>query len=298
MGRMSNHVFFSADDFGGCMAASRRIARYVGKGWIRSVSIFGTCPEPEQYLRLLPEGSGVGIHLDLTEGRPLSDASKIPLLTGKNGRFHDSFFRLVFLSLTRRREIEAQAYTEISAQISHILAHMPPEYAIRIDSHRHFHMIPAVCRAMCRALQDCGREVAYIRFPVEQLSVYALTPGVWRYIKPVNLLKVLVLNACGAVNKQTLQAFGLQGKSALFCGVMFSGHMTQREVGPVGKKLAKVARHKGRGLEFLFHPGWLKPGEPFPDRENPFLSFYESENRRLEARALKGLHDSISEQKR
>lgn len=281
--------FFSADDFGGCVPASEKIAGCVREGLIQSVSIFGNCEVPEEYLKMLPEGAHVGIHLDLTEGIPVCDTRSIPLLVKNGGRFHDSFFRLMLLSLLRSREIEEQTFRETSAQMERILAALPEDYAIRIDSHRHFHMIPAVFRGLCRALKENERKVSYVRFPAEYLRIYVSTPAVWRYIRPVNLLKVLILKMCGLFDRRIMKEYGMGEPKALFCGVMFSGHMTCSEILPILKKLIRLARRKGKQAEFLFHPGWIGEGEVFPDPDNPFRKVYLSDNRRQEAEALRPL---------
>ncbi len=286
---MTRTDFFSADDFGGCLPSSKRIAGYVRKGWIQSVSIFGNCRNADEYLRLLPEDSRVGIHLDLTEGFPLSDKKDIPLLINSSGRFHDSFFRLLLLSVIRPKKISGQIYTEISAQLQNILSSLPEDYEIRVDSHRHFHMIPAVFNALCLALKDTGRKVSYIRFPSEQAQVYLSTPAAWPFIQGVNLIKVLVLNLCGVFNLRLLKKYGFENCREYFCGVMFSGHMTLKELTPVYKKLLKKARRHGKKIEFLFHPGWLSDTDRFPDEGNPFIDFYLSRNRRREAASLPGL---------
>ena len=70
---------------------------------------------------------------------------------------------------------------------------MPEEYRIRIDSHRHVHMIPAVLRGVCRTLEASGHETERLRWPVERMGVYFDTPRVWPYIRLENLLKVLIL---------------------------------------------------------------------------------------------------------
>ena len=286
---MTKTDFFSADDFGGCLPSSRRIASYAKKRWIQSVSIFGNCRSIDYYLKLLPEGCKVGIHLDLTEGFPLSPAEDIPLLINSRGRFHDSYFRLLLLSLARPKELTEQVYTEISAQLANVLSSLPDDYEIRVDSHRHFHMIPAVFRALCRALADTDRKVSYIRFPSEPVHIYLTTPAVWPFIQPANLLKVLVLKLCGHFNLRPLRQYGFEDCRAFFCGVMFSGHMTVREIRPVYRKLVRAAQAKGKKIEFLFHPGWLADTESFPDAENPFIDFYTSDNRRREAAALSKL---------
>lgn len=74
-------VIVSADDLGYSPAVNAAIAAAVGEGLVTSVSVLATGPALDEALAWLRSGEGVsvGVHLDLTEGRPLTAMPGFPL---------------------------------------------------------------------------------------------------------------------------------------------------------------------------------------------------------------------------
>ena len=113
--------------------------------------------------RELP-GLGVGCHVVLTDGRPLSRPEEIPTLLGPDRQlFRPSlaaFARFALLGSLNEAEIELEA----GAQVSRLLkSGVRPTH---LDSHKHTHMFPAVLRALLRvADRFC---IPAIRNPFEQ----------------------------------------------------------------------------------------------------------------------------------
>ena len=76
--------------------------------------------------------------------------------------------------------------------------------------------------------------------------------------------------------------------AAMFCGILFSGHMDADRVLKVFPHFVRLAQKRGCDLEFLFHPGYIKTGEEFLDsRKASFNAFYLSEGRKAESAALR-----------
>lgn len=280
-------IYFCADDAGINSSQLGRIAVCSEKGALNAASVFGNSSMIPESVALLRKRCRVSLHLNLCEGRAVSSPDRIPLLADRDGVFYASFLRLLLLSYLKGREVEEQSYVECKAQLERFLACMDQDYRIRIDSHRHMHMIPTVCRGMCRALRESGRQVENIRYPVERIGIYITTPSVWRYISPVNVLKVIVLNSNAGAFRKILRAYGFDRKPNLFCGIAFAGRMVTGAVRPVLGKLQKTAKKEGRSLELLFHPGGVKKGEQYLNGDSGrFAEFYESADRRAEAKTL------------
>jgi len=282
---------FHADDYGVNKNQCKRILDCYQDGVLRSVSILPNSPQVDEATAMLPERIRKSIHVNLVEGKCMADASKIPLLVDQTGKFRQSFLKLLFLSVFRGKELRKQAAVECNAQIGKILSLLPDDYKIRIDSHRHYHMVPAIFAGMCMACQKTGREIAYIRFPAERFSIYFCNPKLWRHIKPVNIIKILVLRFCSLWDKKIAQRYGLAGDFGGFIGLMFTTEMNIRYVLPI---LSYMKKHKGNGkgeeIEVLFHPGGIRPGELFIDKQDkPMVEFYTSQNRWMEAATLKEL---------
>ncbi len=282
---------FHADDYGVNKNQAKRILNCYRHGVLRSVSIIPNSPWAAETMTQLPDDIKKSIHLNLVEGTCVSDPLKIPLLADHNGKFRRSFFQLVLLSVCKRKELSKQAAIECGAQITKMLTLLPDDYKIRIDSHRHYHMIPAVFEAVCAECKKSGRQIEYIRFPLERLSIYLLHPGLYKYIRPVNVIKILVLKICSIRDRKIAKKYDADVGEADFIGLMLT---TQMNLEYVLSVLRLFVGHKdyekSDDLEVLFHPGGIKKHEEFIDADNqPMKAFYTSKNRWMEAETLKEL---------
>lgn len=282
-------ITFHADDYGINVEQSRRILRCRDLGVLNSVSIMPNSSHLDETVPLLDKDIKKSIHINLAEGKCCADAEDIPLLQ-KNGYFYRSFISFCLLSVFRGRELERESALEIEAQIHRVAARMDGGYRIRADSHIHYHMIPPICKGLCKALKQSGYDVEYIRWPAEKLRFYLQEPEVWRHMKAVNLVKILVLNVFSIINRKTLAAYGYESKTGLFYGVGFTGSMYKNRIMPVLLRYMECMDMENRSLEVLFHPGAIKKGEEYlKGSRKEFVDFYQSDNRRKEALALKGL---------
>lgn len=282
-------IIFHADDYGINMEQSKRILDCRKKGVLNSVSIMPNSIHLDQTIPLLDRDIRKSIHINMAEGRCCATPEKIPLLVKEN-TFFRGFGSMLLLSLLCGRELEKQVETECTAQIKCVKKYLEKDYKIRIDSHLHYHMIPSVFRGLCKALKASGSEVEYIRYPVEKLLVYVKVPGVWKYIRPVNVAKIILLKLFGMVNKRTLKQYGYENKTGGFFGLMFTGLMCERYVKPVLNEYVQYCQSKGKDLEVLFHPGAIHFGEEFlQDSKREYMKFYMADDRNTEANTLEGL---------
>lgn len=141
------------------------------------------------------------------------------------------------------------------------------------------------------ACKETGRDIEYIRFPIEHFDIYLHNPKLWRYIKPINIIKILVLKICALWDRKIAKRYGITRNFGGFIGLMFTTQMHIRYVLPILSYLKKQKDYdKGRDLEILFHPGGVKPGECYIDPYDKSLTaFYSSKNRWVEADTLKQL---------
>ncbi|MCR5136528.1 MAG: ChbG/HpnK family deacetylase [Oscillospiraceae bacterium] len=282
-------IRYCADDVGLNPMQIQRVADCAENSALNVASIFGNSPYMAESVEALWSRCALALHFNLSEGRAVSDPAGIPLLAGADGSFHPSFLRLLLLSLARPKALEEQIRIECAAQLGRLLDLLPEDYCILIDSHRHVHMIPAVFRGVCQTLEASGRRVEQLRWPVEALGVYIRTPRVWRYFRPQNLLKAVMLKLCSLPNEKALRRRGI--RPDLFCGIVFAGCMSVNALRPVLGKLEVLAGRENRGLELLFHPGGTERGELYFDRPHShFERFYRSPLRKAEAEALRTLH--------
>ena len=300
--RESRDVIVHADDFGIAPDQSRRILACAGAGdpgdpgangsralagSLNSLSVLVTSPrfrECAEMLRPLEGALSVGLHVNLVEGRCAAPPADIALLVDEDGTFKRGFAGLLLVSLARPRASRAQLTREIGAQIELFLSEFPQmKERLRIDSHQHFHLIPAVFDALAQAVEASGCAVEYIRIPAEPIAPF-IRSGVLHLVPAVNWVKSGVLNALWQLNKNKVP--DIMRHSAVFCGIAFSGRMTKANVGRVAQAFKDYAAKKRLPVEFLFHPGGVRDaGECLNPRLPGFVAFYLSPNRAAEAAA-------------
>lgn len=136
-------LIINADDFGLSPGVNKGIIEAYQAGGISSTTLMVNMPCFADAVRLasLHPELGVGLHVNLTYGRPVSDPKLIPSLVQADGRFHP-------ISQTCNRELR-DIEIELSAQWNRFIASgLRPTH---LDAHHHLHQIfPEVYEAMAR----------------------------------------------------------------------------------------------------------------------------------------------------
>jgi chitin disaccharide deacetylase len=167
-------VTINADDFGMNSTVNRAILSSVEQGLVTSTSIMANMPGFEEAVGLVrahDELRGrVGVHLNLTEGRPLSQ----PILgcrvfCGADGSFYFKRERPLF---RLEKPVKAAAYEELRMQLQKVVeAGITPTH---LDSHHHIHtewaVVPLVRRLAkefriprIRLTRNMGRQPNYLK---------------------------------------------------------------------------------------------------------------------------------------
>ncbi|MBA7689469.1 Chitooligosaccharide deacetylase [subsurface metagenome] len=93
---MDKRIIINADDFGLCDGVNKAVAKAHTEGILTSTTIMVNMPAADEAVKIakkLPT-LGVGVHLNLFEGRPVSKDSRIGRLLDADGRFARSLLRL------------------------------------------------------------------------------------------------------------------------------------------------------------------------------------------------------------
>jgi len=128
-------LIVNADDFGRAPGVNRGILEAYEAGIVTSTTVMINFPDAaaglEQALASAPD-LGIGLHLNLTSGRPVLPAERVPSLVNDDGRFHHIQDWAAHMDAFEPDHIRA----ELVAQLDHFLslAGRPPDH---LDAHHH-----------------------------------------------------------------------------------------------------------------------------------------------------------------
>lgn len=282
MERQINGVdtIFHADDFGACREVTEQIMQVFNMGNLDSVSVLPNGRYFDEAIEILKKTPSLkySIHFNITEGHCLANKDEVNLLVDSRGMFNVSFFKILIKSyLPGRKKLKQQIKEELKAQFNRMIPYMD---SLRIDSHQHFHMIPMVLDCILEIVDESNKKIEFLRIPTEPLIPFFTTIGVHE-IKPINIVKNLVLNSLALINARKLRQF--ENKSALFFGMVFSCEMDYERVEKILPKMLKIAKKRGKRLEVLAHPGGCSLVSELMDTDNDLCrEFYMSEMRNIE----------------
>jgi hopanoid biosynthesis associated protein HpnK len=166
---MDRRIIINADDFGLCDGVNEAVAQAHSEGILTSATIMANMSAAGKAVKIakkLPT-LGVGVHLNLTEGRPVSKDAGISCLLNDEGQFAYSPLVLSLMSLARR-EIRKAIRTELAAQIQWVIDHgLKPTH---LDSHKHIHAFPALFSIICQLARRFGISGIRWSFEPKELS--------------------------------------------------------------------------------------------------------------------------------
>lgn len=127
-------LIVNADDFNLTEGVSRGILEAHDRGIVTSISFMVNLPAPARILRALKKRKelGAGLHLNITLGKPVSSARKIPTLVGADGVFHRRA-ELNFRKLSK--DDLALEYRSQIEKFKKLLGRLPTH----LDTHHHLH---------------------------------------------------------------------------------------------------------------------------------------------------------------
>lgn len=149
-------LIVNADDFGKSEEVNKAIAECFEKGYIDRTTVMMNMPYAPAARDLAKEKGfldRVGIHLNLTEGRPLTEGiSKNPLFCDENGEFNAAFYRSTKLRLHMDSNSVKEIYDELKAQLD---KYVELGFTLNhVDSHHHVHTNLPVLKALKRLSKE------------------------------------------------------------------------------------------------------------------------------------------------
>jgi predicted glycoside hydrolase/deacetylase ChbG (UPF0249 family) len=237
---MPARLILNADDFGLTPGINRAIAELHSAGALTSATLMANGPAFDDAVRIAHAQPtlGVGCHIVLTDGIPISNPAALPTLCPNGRTFRSSLIDWVRDLLLRRID-PAEIANEALAQF-----HKVERAGIRVthfDTHKHTHLFPTVAAELSAILRRC--ESTALRNPFEP---------------------AFAKNAAGAPLKRRLQIALLDRFKPSYERVTVGVPTTQGTIGisATGSLNAETLRHTLASLpssgtfELLCHPGY------------------------------------------
>jgi predicted glycoside hydrolase/deacetylase ChbG (UPF0249 family) len=236
----------NSDDFGMNSSITDAIIETHLKGIMTSTTIMVNMPGFEYAVKRAKETKtlGIGIHFNLTEGKPITLAEKVDLLLDQNGNFLSNKKQRKNLIMGKRTL--DQAKLELKNQLSYLLDHgINPTH---FDSHHHITGTPLGFKASLYAAKTNHLNRARItnidlRFQKGKKEFLKYLPGILQSL-PKSLLHFY--------NKSTLRRHGFFTPDTK----IIPNRVVPRENDKIAHFLAVLAILQPGVTEISFHPGY------------------------------------------
>jgi predicted glycoside hydrolase/deacetylase ChbG (UPF0249 family) len=138
----ARRLIVNADDFGLTAGVSQGILRAHREGLVTSTTVLASLPaQPELDSLAAASALGLGLHFNLTWGRPVSPPETVPSLVGADGRFGRDLAALQ--ARARPEDVRREGDAQIEA-----FARRFGRSPTHLDSHHHVHRVPGVMDAV------------------------------------------------------------------------------------------------------------------------------------------------------
>ncbi len=172
---MPCRLIINADDFGLTHGVNRAIHELYTAGALTSATLMANGIAFDDAVAITRAGPalGVGCHIVLTDGAPVSDPASIPTLLGADGkqfrRTLSSFVQALLLGRISEEEVAREAQAQIRKLQQ---AGIDPTH---LDTHKHTHIFPQVARPLLRVAER--NNIGAVRNPFEASFARALGHG-------------------------------------------------------------------------------------------------------------------------
>ncbi|MBU2637755.1 MAG: ChbG/HpnK family deacetylase [Nanoarchaeota archaeon] len=224
-------LIINADDLGLSKLTNEGIIYCFTKGIVTSATVMANGYAYEHAVRLAKRhrGLGIGVHLNLTQAKPLTNA-----LYGSNGDFSQYNIYKAMFGLLDARQVEK----EFRAQIEKVIdSKIKPTH---LDGHKHIHIFPKISGIVVKLAKEYG--IRAIRLPQNRITNY-------RLVLTKQMPKLMLLQLYTRMAKKELRQNGI-ATTKRFYGVLETGRLT---TGNLGNLLLNMEQCTA---ELMCHPGY------------------------------------------
>jgi predicted glycoside hydrolase/deacetylase ChbG (UPF0249 family) len=266
---MAARLIINADDFGLTPGINRAIAELHQAHALTSTTLMATGPAFEDAVATARANPtlGVGCHILLTDGMPVSHPYDIPTLLGADGKTFRPSLADFAQAVLRGNVSQDDIVREATAQIQKI--QRAGIDITHIDTHKHTHLFPTVLQPLLHAAERCG--IGSIRNPFEPAWSLALNHGSRVRRTGIRLIDHFFHPAFTSQIEGTHTVVGTTDGTI---AVSATGDLTSTTLAEI---LAAIPDH--RTWELVVHPGY---NDPDLDRQTTRLR----EHRNIERLAL------------
>ncbi len=268
-------LIINADDLGADEGRNEGIFEAIRAGMVTSASLLPNGPALEHALAIIGrggfEGVSFGIHLNLTEGRPLSH--RLKPLTGADAGFLGKAAAHRLLRDKAAGALGEAVFRETECQVTTLLGTGLP--LSHIDGHQHIHVFPAVLDAVVTVAKR--HRIRWIRIPDEPAD--DKTEGILQS----QMEEARFFSGFGRSARSRLAETGLRA-SEHFRGMLLKGRLSAETL------LAAIETLPDGLTELMVHPGRVTSRS---DR-GPFAGFSTADREReIEALLNPGIRRAL-----
>jgi len=244
------NLIVNADDLAWAEGVNRGIAEAHRNGIVTSTTILanGAAFASAVDLVKVTPSLGVGVHLNLSDGKPVSPPETVPSILNDRGEFKggpDALLLRVARRNLRLKEVEIEWESQIQKVVN---AGIQPTH---LDGHKHVHMLPGMFEIVLRLARR--HNIAAVRISHEGSTLRAALstgekqniPLVMKQGVQARVLKLLARDA-----RALSEAAGI-ASTDYFCGIAQTGELTIE-----GMKCLLQNLPEGT-TEMMCHPGFM-----------------------------------------
>ena len=257
-------VIINADDFGLIQGVNEGIVEAHQEGILTSATLMANMPGFDQAVEMAganPE-LGVGVHLNILRGQPLSPAQKVGSLLSRELRFIPSVSNLLYRMVLKRVSFD-EVEREFRAQVERVQGTgIDPSH---IDSEKHIHLIRPLFRIVIKLAKEY--KINKVRF----IQEYCVSS------RPGQMFKSMFISLSSTSMKKKMVQEGVRSPDR-FYGVCDTGRIT------AAKLQGAFERAKEGVTEIMVHPGFIT--QEMLELEKQIGPFYINKYREKELNAL------------